>query len=112
MPPQSIIDFDLQLDKEEYSPGDRVTLDISTKDNGTLFTSLKVIDVSSLLRIPQYKHSPSLASMVYLEREMYELNINPGSFFYSHEYVEHMFESTKSNPYFQRKGEEYYNLYT
>ena len=112
MPPKSTIDFDISLDKESYSPGDKVKLSLSSEETGSLFTSVKVFDITGMLKVPQYKQSPSLPSMVFLEREQYQLEITPGEFQLSNEYVEHWFETEKSNGYFETKGEEYYNLYT
>jgi hypothetical protein len=79
---------------------------------GNIFASLKVIDVSTLLKVERHKHAPSLPSMVFLEREVYELNILNSEFWYSEEYVENMFETKGTKGFYERKGEEYYNLYT
>ena len=69
MPPKSTIDFDISLDKESYSPGDKVKLSLTSEETGSLFTSVKVFDITGMLKVPQYKQSPSLPSMVFLERE-------------------------------------------
>lgn len=76
--PSQKIDFSLKTDKEAYAPGETIEINIEAPivSDRIIFTSIKVIDVSSFVKIPKYKHSPSLASMVYLEREVYELNIN------------------------------------
>lgn len=81
--PKETIDFDIKVDRATYIPGDIVSLELSTKATGNLFTSLKVFDVSSLLEIPQYKHHPSLPSMVFLEREQFELYLKKGEFWHS-----------------------------
>lgn len=76
--PSQKIDFTLKTDKKAYVPGETVVIKIEAPvvSERRIFASIKVIDVSSFIKIPKYKHAPSLASMVYLEREVYELNIN------------------------------------
>jgi hypothetical protein len=46
-----------------------VKLSLSSLESGSLYTSIKVFDVTGMLKVPQYKQSPSLPSMVFLERE-------------------------------------------
>ena len=50
--------------------------------------------------------------MIYLEKELYDLNINIGEFWYSDEYVENLFETKESQGFYERKGEDYYLLHT
>jgi hypothetical protein len=54
--PQTTIDFSLSTDKDAYSPGDQVALTISSDFPEPLFASIKITDVSSLLKVPRYKH--------------------------------------------------------
>lgn len=67
-----------------YSPGDRVSLKVSSSHMiGGTFASICVTDVSSLLKVPKYKHQPSLPSMVYLEKEALDENMRLDEFWYS-----------------------------
>ena len=70
---------------------------------------MQVTDVSSLLKVPKYKHQPSLPSMVFLENE---IDQEIGEFLYSNEYIDHMFETKNSQGFLDSKGADYYSLYT
>ena len=86
--PMKTIDFDISLDKDLYEPGDKVTLNISPYYKGEVYASVHVVDVSSFLKVPKYKHQPSLPSMVFLEKEVEDCM---GDFEYSDEYIDHIF---------------------
>jgi hypothetical protein len=107
--PQSIIDFKISTDKAAYSPGDEVSLTISSEFPNPLYASIKITDVSSLLKVPRYKHQPSLPSMVFLEKEILD---SPEEFLYSDEYIDYQFESKSSEGFLDRKTNDYYLLYT
>jgi hypothetical protein len=55
------------------------------------FASVTVTDYSSYIEIPKYKHSPSLPTMIYLEKEVKQVNEKVDEFLYSHEYIDPYF---------------------
>jgi len=70
--PQETLDINIAFDKDLYEPNDKVGLKISSNAglDKNILASVKVTDVSSLLKIPKYKHQPTLPSMVFMEKEV------------------------------------------
>jgi len=112
--PQETLDISISFDKDLYEPNDKVAVEISSKAglDKNILTSVKVTDVSSLLKVPKYKHQPTLPSMVYLEKEALDQNQNIQEFLYSDDYVDFMFETADSQGFLERKSADYYLLYT
>jgi hypothetical protein len=57
----------------------------------TYFASVTVTDYSSYIEIPKFKHMPSLPTMIYLEKEVKQVNEGIDEFLYSHEYIDPYF---------------------
>jgi len=77
--PKTKVPFIIQTDKDEYQPGDKVQLDVqlgetSADSEEKFYASITVTDVSSFLEVPKEKHMPSLPAMVYLEKEVKQMN--------------------------------------
>jgi len=98
--PKNTVPFSISTNKEEYLPGDQVNISVQL-DNSTLaandpdekfFASLIVTDVSSFLEVPKHKLTPSLPSMVYLEKEVKQMNGEIDEFQYSSEYIDPFFD--------------------
>lgn len=87
-----------------------MSLSITSDFSSPLFASVHITDVSSLLKVPKYKHQPSIPSMVFLENEV--SFDKPGDFLYCDEYIDFQFENPASSGFLDRKGADYYLLYT
>ena len=92
MRPSSDISLDITFNKPSYQPGDLVNMSLSLSDsapsNETFFASLTVTDISSYLSIPPDKLMPSLPSMIYLEKEIKNLNGELDEFPWSAEFLD------------------------
>ena len=80
--PRSTLPFSITTDKEDYQPGERVDMNVnfdpslaeSIAEDERFYASITVTDTSSFLQVPKHKHMPSLPAMVYLEKEIKQLN--------------------------------------
>lgn len=86
-----------------------MVMNLETSESEPVFASMSVVDVSSLIKVPKYKHQPSIASMVFLEKEIYD---SIGDFEYSSEYINHFYESSTSDGFLNNLGADHYYLYT
>ena len=102
-PKNPALSFSITTDKEAYQPGDQVsislqldntspTISTSSSPSEKFLASLTVTDISSFLSIPSHKLQPSLPSMVYLEKEVMQLNGEVDEFQYSNEYLDGFFD--------------------
>ena len=95
--PKNSLPFTISTDKDEYSPGDKVNLEVKLDDKNTdsdekFFASITVTDLSSFLEVPKHKLMPSLPTMVYLEKEVKQMNGEIDEFQYSNEYLDASFD--------------------
>jgi hypothetical protein len=63
------------------------------------FASITVTDTSSFLQVPKHKHMPSLPSMVFLEKEIKQMNGEIDEFEYSDEFVDALFDKSQDASY-------------
>lgn len=91
--PMEQISVDLLTTAAGYEPGDKVDLRIKAGVSANLnaseivYASIKVSDLSSILKVESYKQPPNLYQMVYLEKEIKQLNTEIDEFLYSDEFL-------------------------
>jgi len=96
--PDKKLGASISFEKENYQPGEEVTFKVEANDRGVpfekdekVFASVTVTDISSFYRVPYWELGPTLPSMVYLEREVEQLNDDKGEFTYWQDYVDSNF---------------------
>ena len=109
--PKNTIDFDVFTDKEEYSPGDQVDIEVaipSSEDSTSQFyASVMVTDTSSFLKVPKFKQAPSVPAMIYLEKEVKQQDGAVNEFQHAQEYLDSTFDPTVQ---FKQASDEDLNL--
>ena len=105
MPPSKIDQFEIKPNKPSYAPGENVVinvlLDQKSLPDEKFFASIVVSDISSYQRLPTFKQSPTLPSMVYLEDEVEESD-SKGQFLYSGEFIDPFYKGEKNVDYEER----------
>lgn len=91
--PMEQIKVDVMSSEPGYEPGDKVDLRIKAgvpaglNASETVYASIKVSDLSSILKVESYKQPPNLQQMVYLEKEIKQLNTEIDEFLYADEFL-------------------------
>jgi len=87
--PSGVVSGIIKTDKDIYEPGDNVTLSIKgyTTSNEDVYASIVVSDLSSYLKVPTFKQQPNIQDMVYLEKEIKQLNNVIDEFYYSDQFL-------------------------
>jgi len=104
--PDKKIGAKITTDKEDYSPGEQVTIQVELDDklsahsldkDEKAFASIVVTDVSSYYRVPKHQLGPTLPSMVFLERDVEQTATDDkGEFLYWQDFVAPFFSSANS----------------
>jgi hypothetical protein len=86
--------------KLAYEPGDLVEIKISVdkpknlQESEYLYASIMVSDLSSFLKVDKASQHPTLQQMVYLEKEIEQMNKEVDEFKYSNDFL---FQANNSN---------------
>jgi hypothetical protein len=60
------------------------------------FVSVSVTDLSPFIKVPEHQHMPSLPSMIYLEKEIRQLNGHIDEFDNSKEFIDVFYKDSSS----------------